>query len=287
MRKARAFCPGHVTAFFEVCRTRDPLSTGSRGAGICLSLGATSEVTFSEESGRSIEVTLDGRPVRAPVTVDAVSRLLGDRCGAVSVRTRHDLPVGQGFGMSAAGALSAAFALASILRESKQRAFEVAHEAEVLRGGGLGDVAALYRGGVTVRERPGLPPIGKVRRVPGAPELVLCVVGRPIRTKTVLSHPGKVRAINSIGGRLVDEMLKRPSVSTLMELANDFALASGLATKRVLRAIKAASAHGVASMAMLGNSVFAVGDVDALDDVLSACGRTYRCNVDVAGPRTV
>ncbi|MEM4233414.1 MAG: hypothetical protein QXZ19_05525, partial [Thermoplasmata archaeon] len=82
MRKARAFCPGHVTAFFEVCRTRDPLSTGSRGAGICLSLGATSEVTFSEESGRSIEVTLDGRPVRAPVTVDAVSRLLGDRCGA-------------------------------------------------------------------------------------------------------------------------------------------------------------------------------------------------------------
>lgn len=287
MRKARAFCPGHVTAFFEVCRSSDLLSTGSRGAGMCLSLGATSEVTFSRAPKQSIEVTLDGRPARAPVTKEAVSRLLGDMRGAVSVCTKHDLPVGQGFGMSAAGALSATFALACILRESKQRAFEAAHEAEVLRGGGLGDVAALHRGGVTVRERPGLPPIGKVRRVPGAPELVLCVVGRPIRTKTVLSHPAKVRAINSIGGRLVDEILKRPSVSTLMELANDFTLASGLATERVLRAIKAASAHGFASMAMLGNSVFAVGDVDALDEVLSAYGRTYRCNVDVAGLRMV
>lgn len=287
MRKARAFCPGHVTAFFEVCRTRDLLSTGSRGAGMCLSLGATSEVTFSEASRRSIEVTLDGRPARAPVTAEAVARLLGDRCGAVSVCTTHDLPVGQGFGMSAAGALSAAFALASILKESKQRAFEVAHEAEVLRGGGLGDVAALHRGGVTIRERPGLPPIGKVRRIPGAPELVLCVVGRPIRTKTVLSHPTKVRAINRIGGELVDEILERPSFDTLMELANEFTRASGLATKGVMRAIQAASVHGAASMAMLGNSVFAVGDVDALDEVLSGHGKTYKCTVDVTGLRMV
>ena len=43
--KATAFSPGHVTGFFEVREGDDPLASGSRGAGMCISLGATSKVT--------------------------------------------------------------------------------------------------------------------------------------------------------------------------------------------------------------------------------------------------
>ena len=37
--QGEAFCPGHVTAFFEVVEDPDPRRKGSRGAGLSLSLG--------------------------------------------------------------------------------------------------------------------------------------------------------------------------------------------------------------------------------------------------------
>jgi pantoate kinase len=59
---------------------------------------------------------------------------------------------------------------------------------------------------------------------------------------------------------------------------------SGLANGRTLEAMNAASEHGMASMSMLGNSVFAVGDIDALEKILSGFGNTFRCSVDLKGP---
>jgi len=287
MRTARAFCPGHVTGFFEICRGKDLLSTGSRGAGMCLSFGATSEVTVTDSPRRRVRILLDGKESPAAVTREAVARLLGRRTASITVSTAHDLPIGQGFGMSAAGALSATVALASLLGDGRQRAFEAAHEAEIVKGGGLGDVSAIHRGGITVRERPGLPPRGKVRRIDGAPQVLLCVVGRPIRTRSVLSDAAAIRAINASGGRKVDELMRRPSMERLVELSAEFMVESGLATRAVARAVEAASDHGAASMSMLGNSVFAVGDIDALEVALARHGETYRCRVDVRGPRLV
>jgi pantoate kinase len=49
----------------------------------------------------------------------------------------------------------------------------------------------------------------------------------------------------------------------------------------------AASEFGVASMSMLGNSVFAAGDTDNLERTLSDFGKTCRCSVDVEGPRVI
>ncbi|HJX04433.1 MAG TPA: hypothetical protein VJ489_01295, partial [Thermoplasmata archaeon] len=61
MKKAAAFSPGHVTGFFEICRSDDLLSTGSRGAGLCLTLGAASEVRVADSARKSIEVSINGR----------------------------------------------------------------------------------------------------------------------------------------------------------------------------------------------------------------------------------
>ena len=285
MKRAKAFCPGHITGFFEICRTEDPLTTGSRGAGMCLSLGATSTVEIVDAKRQRIDISIDGKVSKAEVTRDAVERLIDSRPVHVKISTQLDLPVSQGFGMSAAGALSAALGVSSIIGHPRQKAFEAAHIAEIVKGGGLGDVSALHAGGITIRRKPGLPPIGKVIRIDGRPDLVLCVVGRKMLTKSVLGDPDMQRIINSNGSKKVDELVRKPTLENLMDLSYDFAVGSGLATGRTLDAMNAGSEVGRASMSMLGNSVFSVGDVAGLERILSDLGRTYRCAVDVIGPR--
>jgi pantoate kinase len=287
MKTAKAFSPGHITGFFEICPAADPLSTGSRGAGLCISLGATSEVQVQDSARQSVDIKLNGRPCRAEVTAQAVRMLLGSHKKKVSVQTRLDLPIGQGFGMSAAGALSAALALASSLGVDARRAFEAAHISEVEQGGGLGDVSAILKGGITVRDRPGLPPIGKVIRIEGQPEIVLCVVGGVITTKSILDDPAKRKAINAIGSKRVDRLLEAPSLERLISMSSEFAVESGLATGKVLDAMNVASKLGMASMSMLGNSVFAVGNTKGLVKVLSDFGSVFTTRVDTVGARVV
>ncbi len=287
MMEAEAFSPGHVTGFFQIHYAKDPLSTGSRGAGMCLSLGAKSIVKIEKSQANKIRVTIDGEESRAPVTRDAIRHLLGNERMSVDASTRNELPMAQGFGMSAAGALSASLALARLLGRDDHEAFEAAHLAEVKNRTGLGDVAAIWKAGVTVRKRPGLPPAGEVVQIDGRPEVVLAVLGKKVLTKTVLKNEAKRRAIDRCGGAKVDLLLKDPTLSKLMELSTEFAFETGLAQKRVRDAVNAASKLGMASMSMLGNSVFAVGDIDGLVRVLSDFGETWVCKVDTQGARII
>jgi len=282
-----AFCPGHITGFFEICRSDDVLSTGSRGAGICLSLGATSMVTIRDSSEQRIRTFIGGGAARAEVTREALKTLIGAEPLDVEVRTELDLPMKQGFGMSAAGSLSATIAAADMLGIPRQKAFEAAHIAEVRCGGGLGDVSAIHGGGITIRKKAGLPPKGEVLRIEGAPEVVLAVVGKCIRTKEVLDDPGRAAAINASGSRKVDQLVAEPSLENLMQLSSEFASETGLASDEVQEALRVASGAGAASMSMLGNSVFAVGDTAALKRRLSELGEVWTCAVDTGGPKVL
>jgi pantoate kinase len=282
---ARAFCPGHVTGFFEICVNDDVLASGSRGAGLCTSLGATSEVEVSESHERRIEVHIDGVCREAEVTIGAINALLGDRDLSVRVATTLDLPESQGFGMSAAGALSAGIALCDILGLERSAAFEAAHSVEIRNRTGMGDVSAIHCGGVTVREVAGLPPIGRVRMIDGAPNVVLAVVGEPLKTAGVLGDPESVYRINREGGRRVSELLQQPSIENLMRLSASFATDTGLVSNDVRKAMGSSSSVGLASMSMLGNSVFAIGPTAGLVSALSKHGKTYVTSVDREGAR--
>jgi pantoate kinase len=213
--------------------------------------------------------------------------LLGKDKLKVEVSTNLDLPQSQGFGMSAAGALSSSLALAEVLGRKRQEAFEATHIAEIMCKCGLGDVSAIHKGGITVRKKPGLPPIGEVLRIDGTPEAVLAVVGKRLLTKSVLTDPAKRKAINENGSKRVDELVKSPTVEKLMELSASFAVESGLASKRIMEAMDAASKLGMASMSMLGSSVFAIGDKKGLATVLSDYGEVWVCRVDVKGPHMI
>ncbi len=286
--KGIAFAPGHISAFFEpVYSSQNMDRSGSCGAGISISLGAISQVFIQPASHRTITVLINGKPSNAPVTKSALNYLIGTTPLSLTVNTVMDLPVSQGFGMSAAGALSAALGLADLLNLPRENAIKAAHYAEVQSHTGLGDVIASSFGGIEIRRKAGLPPWGILAHIPGNYDLVLCVIGKKIETKKILMNSAKVREIASYGRYCTKKLLEKPSLEHLFSLAWEFTKKIDIADKTVLQAIEKANAHGMASMCMLGNSVFAVGDTPALCKVLSVYGKVFYCTVDEKGARVL
>jgi pantoate kinase len=256
----KAFVPSHITGFFAAKRNSDPMRSGSIGAGLALSMGG---VTVAEKADIT-EIFLNGQLCEAPVSRYVIDRLAGS---PVKVKTNLYMPLGSGFGASAAGALGCAYALNSLfdLGLTANQAAAVAHEAEVANGTGLGDVIAQNTGGLVIRLRAGAPGTGKIDRIPTLPLKIDCVVQGPISTREVLSDPRIMRDINNSGKSAIKELLVRPTLSEFMRLSRQFTSQIGLASSWAMDAIEAVQASGgMASMIMLGDAVFSIGAPEAL-----------------------
>jgi pantoate kinase len=285
--EASAFCPGHITAFFEIVEDRDPMRKGSRGVGLCTTLGVKTKVKARQHSRQEIRVFVNRELVRDSTTERAIRILIGGAAYQVFVQADAQLPVSQGFGMSGAGALSAALAVneALDLGFSRDRCVVAAHRADVEAGTGLGDVLPQSLGGMDIRTEPGAPPHGQVRRITAEMELLLVTAGLPIQKKAVLGNPDMAAKITAVGHRCVQEFASNPTKENLFRLGAEFSVETGLASPRTVDAIKACSMYGMASMAMLGNAVFATGQMENLVTVLTPFGPRYRCKVENQGAR--
>ena len=284
--KVTAFAPGHITVFFEpVFFPQNFERTGSRGAGINISLGVTSQVMVESSAQQTIFVQVNGLEYNAPVTKLALQYLIGETPVTVLVKTVMDLPVSQGFGMSAGGALSASLALTRLLGLPKTLAIQAAHFAEVQLRTGLGDVVASSFGGIEIRREAGLPPWGMLEHIPGKYEVVLCVMGEKIETTKILTDKVRVNDIMLYGRYCIKKLLEKPSIENFFILSQKFTRNSALASDQVLKAIDAVRPFGRASMCMLGNSVFAIGETKALCNILSGFGTVFCGLVDELGAR--
>jgi pantoate kinase len=284
--RSMAFCPGHLTGFFQVREHLDIDSTGSRGAGICLTMGATTKVTATRGRGR-IEVLVNGIRDQAPVTRQAMAMLMDSPEHDIKVETRLDLPMRQGFGMSAAGALSTALAITDIMGLDFDDALRAAHHAEVLHRAGLGDVMAMSRGGITFRRREGLPPHGVVERLGKDIPLVIAIVGPEILTSSVLEDREMAERVDVVGGQCISSLESSPSLANFFRLCEEFARRTGLMTLEVENALESIVGLGPGSMVMLGNSIFASGEVEEEYQVLSHRYDAHRVGIDWQGPRVV
>lgn len=287
--QGEAFCPGHVTAFFEVCEDADPRKKGSRGAGLSLSLGVRTLARVREASKPSIEILVNGRKTKAEVTEAAARKVLGDGSYEVKILSDTPLPVSQGFGVSAAAALSTTLALDDALGSGIQREelVALAHVADVECATGLGDVVPASQGGMDLRLEPGAPGHSDVRRFEMRRDLLLAVIGPELLTRSVLRNPAKVATINRHGGLCVKEFAERPTLERLFDLGNRFAEETGLASKTILEVVRASRMFGRASMAMLGNSIFAEGGREELATLYLKFGTLMRCEVDNEGARVL
>jgi len=292
-QRATAFVPGHVTAFFSAHPAERPAAAGSRGAGVTLTDGVTVRVSAAGEAGSAAGEADPSDEPPGPRTIDGEQGTIGAAEDAlaelgvsdVAVAVETDLPIGAGFGVSGAAALAAALAANDALDRgrSENELVRIAHEAEVGRGTGLGDVVAQARGGVPIRVEPGAPGIGELDGIPATARVEYVTFGE-LSTEEVLG--GDTAALSAAGERALDRLRADPRLPTMMDAAREFARDADLLVPEVAEAIDAVdavdAAGGEAAMAMLGRTVFALGTG------LSDAGYDPRaCRVDAAGARLI
>jgi pantoate kinase len=248
---AQAFVPGHVTGFFTIDRADEPTATGSRGAGVAISEGVSVTVRRTDERA----VVLNGEALE----LGAVERVLGTLDATVQVRGVTDLPLGAGFGVSGAMALGAALGTNALLDRalSENELVTIAHGAEVQAETGLGDVVAQARGGVPLRLEPGGPHENEMDGIPARPRIEYLSMGQ-LATDEVLGAAGA--ELTRAGEAALSRVVAQPTVDEFMHAARRFSREADLLTDDVRRVIEdVTDAGGQAAMAMLGETVFAVG----------------------------
>jgi pantoate kinase len=248
-----AFSPGSVTCFFSPVVHESAEKTCSRGVAINLSHG----VVAALRPAASILTTLNGRPIDLPPVRHVVSTLAPE---PVAVQFETALPLGCGFGVSAACALTAAFAIARRydLPSSRTELGMAAHVAEVVHRTGYGDVASQLCGGFVYRRcQDG--PLDSVRlSIPEGP-LYYRMFGA-LTTALILGSASKLAVIVQEGQQAlqwVEDNLEHLTVDSVLTRSLDFAQATGLLTdQRVATTIEEVrAAGGSATMVMLGHSV--------------------------------
>ena len=268
-----AFCPAHITCFFRPVRSQDIMRTGSRGAGIRLSLGTT--VHMDETSGRT-RVVINGKDNSADVTRHVLEHMAPDRGFDVGVTC--DLPMGQGFGMSASGAIAAALCAAEITGKSRDEAFAAAHAAEVMCGGGLGDAAGLMsEADVPIRVREGMPPFGDITDAGFSfGDMTLAVMGRKMNTADVLGDGSKLEIISAAGDIAIRSFLAEMTKESLFKVSGRFSSETGLRAAAVSGAIEILDGNGISSaMCMLGNSIFINASKKEVEGILDGRAHLY------------
>ncbi|MCJ7613858.1 hypothetical protein MUO71_03725 [Candidatus Bathyarchaeota archaeon] len=282
LKRARAFSPAGISSFFEVCdRTADgrliadPERVGARGGGFSPDKGVTTEVVLVEAEEKRVQVFINGEFCPEAETTKSVVETLFQHVSEeydVTVRHHVEVPIGAGFGSSAAGALGTALALSKVLglNLTYNQLGRIAHVADVKSRTGLGTVGPLLFGGCGLTIEPGAPGYARLDRIPVSPDHRL-VMGtfRPYPTKEMLSSPEKRVIINEWGRKTLKKILADPSLKNFMAACKKFALETGFATARVQKLMELSEKAGAigAAQNMLGEAVHALATVDTVEAV--------------------
>ena len=246
-----------------------------------LSRGVTTVATLKEGlGGDRVEVVVDGNPrYRARTTRKAVELLLSDHGrprGRLTLEQSMCVPVGYGFGASAAAAISAVYATAAAmgLRLAKSELAYYAHVAEIVEQTGLGTVSVTYDGtGAGAITKAGAPGLSRFLNVqcPEATRIVTASLA-PFKKSDAISRPGTVKRIDELGGRALRNFEASPDLETLASEGEQFSELLGLMTPEVRDLVKLAKASGAAhaSQNMIGHAVHALTTSARADAVATA-----------------
>jgi pantoate kinase len=269
----KAFSPAGISSFFEICdKTNDgkPIAdlerVGARGGGFGIQKGVLTEVSVSEAKVNRIRIFINGKLAPEAETTRTVSQMLMSKAGKfcdVVVNHKVDVPIGAGFGSSAAGALTAGLALSKALELplTYNQIGRIAHVAEVKCKTGLGTVGPLMIGGCILTVEPGAPGISIIDRIPIRDDYVVVAgVFGATPTKQVLASAEKRREVNRWGRKTLEAILAEPSVENFMACCLAFAEKAGFMTPRVRQLVKLAEKAGAVGAAqnMVGEAVHAL-----------------------------
>ncbi|WP_296885036.1 pantoate kinase [uncultured Methanobrevibacter sp.] len=250
------FIPAHITGFFSIENNDDPLKNGSCGAGFLLDRGVETILKDSSEYKININQGSD-------IVINEVLKYFNIE-DSFEITQDIQLPIGAGFGTSAASALSLSLALNEFFDfgYSKNECGQIAHKAEVSLGGGLGDVIGQTGSGLVLRTRPGAPGVGKIKSFEEDLYVATKFFGK-IDTASVIRNPEHKKIISVNGRKCLDSFKKNSSVENFLRLSYEFSLNTKLMTNEVQSLADYFNSRDDilgASMAMLGNTVFAFAD---------------------------
>ena len=287
------YAPAHITTIFEIFNSDpEPLKCGSRGIGFCIDKGISTFISIKKDTKQDIQVLFNNKEIAGETTISTIRNLIGDLNVKIQVFSYTELPQSQGFGLSGAGALSSAIALNSALnlKLNYSELVNAAHSAEIYNKTGLGDVVAQATGGVVFREQQGAFKFGKIKNIkirPKLKELVICILGQELSTSKIITDERYIRSINMGAKKYLSELQKIMTNNTisfteLTKLSFSFVKESELLDSNVLKLIKRIQLEsaGFASMIMLGNAIFSVGNTKKIQTICEECGHTFVCNID-------
>ncbi|MBO5152672.1 MAG: GHMP kinase [Methanobrevibacter sp.] len=250
------FIPAHITGFFSIENNQDPLKNGSCGAGFLLDRGVKTTLKDSSEFKININQGTDIviNEVLKHFNIDSPFEITQD----------IQLPIGAGFGTSAASALSLSMALNEFFDcgYSYDECGQIAHKVEVSLGGGLGDVIGQTGSGLVLRTSPGAPGVGRIESFDEDLFVATRFFGG-IDTASIIQNPNHKRVISETGHKCLEEFKKDISVNKFLELSLRFSQDTNLMTDDVQSLVNYFNSMDDilgSSMAMLGNTVFVFAD---------------------------
>jgi len=272
VKTATAYSPCNITGFFQIHdKASDPLQVGSTGAGVALAKGVNTKLSVKKAQASRVDATFNGKRLpRKSVSARVATRCieLDGRQWRVDVTHTSPLPVGCGYGTSGAGALSLSLALNETmgLSLSTLEAAQIAHISEIECKTGLGTVASVFSGGLTLRTIPGAPGVGRVSKVAVPSSLMLITASfGPISTRSILGRASLKRRVNACGKGLIQRFDRRSPQKSFMILSKGFAECVGLMSQRLSRLVTRLDSTGIkSSMTMLGESVFCIAPMEVV-----------------------
>lgn len=216
----------------------------------------------------------------------------------VHVDLRLRVPIGAGFGTSAAGTLASCLALVDAVNfpMTLNDLGRITHIAEVVKKTGLGTASAMLTGGFVLVTEPGAPGIGSVDRLLYPEDhVVLCAYLGPIATRGVLSGSDLVNSVNPAARRAMASIRRKPELHTFLREARQFGEAVGFQSPNVSRLIKAMISAGAVGAAqnMIGEAVHGVIHSDKVNRALIKLRKEFpsatifASNLDTRGVRLV
>lgn len=236
--KLKITVPLHITGFFSPHFSANPLFSGSTGAGLVIVPGLDCICQFLDKKRVKTEILYNGGKTNIE-PIEKLLKLFNLKKG-VFIKISSPVPLGAGYGASAASTLAVSLALCQVSGESKLKAAKLAHLAEVKSLTGLGDVIAIFSGrALEVRIKPGAPGIGRVKSFGQAKNLriITCDLN-PVKKNTKKMLKTINQRTISFGQKILEKFIKNPTIKNFFEYSQLFAKEIGWADENFFKKLE-------------------------------------------------
>ncbi len=279
------FVPSHITGFFSIFDDANLLIKGSLGVGVLLDKGVITSICSLNKNNNKLNLYFDDNLAilindkedlnNQNIILKVFDLMLEDVSdfrekfdkfsksnSYIIINQKIEVPIGCGFGTSAASAIGAAICINKFfnLGLTIEECAKYAHLAEVLFGSGLGDVIAELSKGLVKRTKIGAPGIGETVSINIDEELyVLTKTFDEIKTSSIIENDNHKKIITKVGMDIALEFDKDESPKNFMKCSFKFANNTNLISEDVLNVCNKLKSKTLGvSMAMLGNTAFAL-----------------------------